>query len=280
MGSLSDYAENKLLDHVFNAAYTPAAAVYIGLSTADPTDDGSGTAEPVGNNYARQEIAFSAASGRKVVQDGDVTFDAASGPWGTITHWAIFDALNAGNMLAHGVFTSSFAPVSGNSPIVATTQVQIEIAATSGGAGFTTSCVHKMLDLMFRNTAWAAPAGNTFIALASAALDDADAATVADMTEQSGTDYVRVEVNPSTGAAPKWAAASGGALSNADVITMIASGSWTTDDWSQIVSMAVVSLVSGDAEIYCYDNDNIVDQTPGTGDTVQFAAGALDISLS
>lgn len=38
MGSLSDFAENELLDHLFNAAYSPASAIYLGLCTADPTD--------------------------------------------------------------------------------------------------------------------------------------------------------------------------------------------------------------------------------------------------
>ncbi len=40
MGSLSDYAENELLDHLFNAAYSPVATVYLALCTADPTDAG------------------------------------------------------------------------------------------------------------------------------------------------------------------------------------------------------------------------------------------------
>ena len=42
MGSLSDYAELELLDHVFNAAYSPVATVYLALCTADPTDAGTG----------------------------------------------------------------------------------------------------------------------------------------------------------------------------------------------------------------------------------------------
>ncbi len=36
MGSVSDFLEGKLLDHIFNAAYTPPGTVYLGLSTADP----------------------------------------------------------------------------------------------------------------------------------------------------------------------------------------------------------------------------------------------------
>ena len=42
MGSLSDYVELEVLDHVLKTAdWAQPAALYIGLSTADPTDDGS-----------------------------------------------------------------------------------------------------------------------------------------------------------------------------------------------------------------------------------------------
>ena len=35
---MSDYLENEILDHILrNAAYTPASAVYIGLSTGSLT---------------------------------------------------------------------------------------------------------------------------------------------------------------------------------------------------------------------------------------------------
>jgi hypothetical protein len=69
MGSFSNYLENELLDHVFGAAaYSAPATLYVGLSTADPTDDDSGLAEPSGNGYARVAVTnnatnFPAASG-------------------------------------------------------------------------------------------------------------------------------------------------------------------------------------------------------------------------
>lgn len=51
------YLENALLNHAVNkSAYTPPTTVYVGLSTADPGDDGTGLAEPAGNGYARQAI--------------------------------------------------------------------------------------------------------------------------------------------------------------------------------------------------------------------------------
>jgi hypothetical protein len=43
--------------------------------------------------------------------------------------------------------------------------------------------------------------------------------------------------------------------------------------------MAIVDAASS-GNILCYDNANIVDQTPTSSDTISFAAGALDITLT
>ena len=41
-------------------------------------------------------------------------FGEATGSWGTITHFAIYDALTDGNMLGYGSLTSSRAVSDGN----------------------------------------------------------------------------------------------------------------------------------------------------------------------
>lgn len=282
MGSLADFAENELLDHLFNAAYSPVATVYLGLCTADPTDAATGAScseAANANGYARTAIAFGAAAARKITQNAQVDFPQASGAWGTITHWVITDNAThgAGNALAHGAFTSSFSPVSGNTPSVASAQAYVEVSATSGGAGFTTATVNSLLDLMFRNQAYASPAGNTFLALLTAVCSDA-ATTMAGQTECSGTSYARKEVNPNGGAAPTWDLAAAGALDNGEVITFATPGS---GGWTQVVAVGIVDALTGTAaNVIAYDNDNIVDQTPAENDTVQFAAGAFDAALS
>ena len=110
MGGFSDYWENKILDHIFGkGSYTPPT-IYVGLSTADPTDDGSGLAEQSGNGYARVQTSTSdwnAASNGTLDNSSDITFTQATGNWGTITHFALFDAATAGNMLAHGALNQS-----------------------------------------------------------------------------------------------------------------------------------------------------------------------------
>ena len=105
MGSFSDYWEGKILNHIFGKDnYTPPI-LYVALSTTDPLDDASGLTEPAGNAYARVETSASdwnAASGGSLDNADDIIFPKATGSWGTITHFALFDAETGGNMLAHG----------------------------------------------------------------------------------------------------------------------------------------------------------------------------------
>jgi len=105
MSSLSDYAENKLLDHLLGtAAYTAPTTVYIGLATQSFTDANS-SVEISGNNYARKAIAFDSAASGATDNTSAVEFNAATGTWGTITHFGIFDASAGNNLLVHGAFT-------------------------------------------------------------------------------------------------------------------------------------------------------------------------------
>ena len=123
MGSVTDFIENEWLDHLCNAAFVPAATVFLALCTGDPTDAATGAAmSEVANaaGYVRKAITFNAAAARAIVQAGAVSFDQASGAWGTISHWAVVSSAThgAGNVYAHGSFTASFAPVAGNTPTV------------------------------------------------------------------------------------------------------------------------------------------------------------------
>jgi hypothetical protein len=104
---MSDYLENKVLDHVLGTtSYTMPATVYVGLSTGSFADDNSGT-ELTGNGYARQSIAFDAAASGTTDNTSNVDFPAATGSWGTVSHYGLFDALSGGNLLIHGAFTTS-----------------------------------------------------------------------------------------------------------------------------------------------------------------------------
>lgn len=108
MAELSDYLENKLLDHVLRGAtggtaYTQPATVYIALHTANPTDAGSG-AEVSGGSYVRKSLTFSAASGGATANTNAQTISAM--PTATVTYIALWDAVSGGNLLFHSPVSS------------------------------------------------------------------------------------------------------------------------------------------------------------------------------
>jgi hypothetical protein len=107
MAELSDYLENKLLDHVLrNISYTSPTTVFVGLFTADPTDAGTGT-EVSGGSYARQIVSVTTATGGIVTSSADVTFPQCTASWGTVSHIGLLDALSSGNLLMHTALTTS-----------------------------------------------------------------------------------------------------------------------------------------------------------------------------
>jgi hypothetical protein len=266
VGKISNYLANELLDHVFNAAYAPPATVYLGLSTADPTDTGSGLAEPVGSGYARQPITFGAAASRRVTQGSAVTFPQATGAWGTVSHWALFDAVSGGNMLAHGALAQAKSVVANNTPSVPSGEVWIEVTAGE----MSTALVHSLLNLAFRNVAYARP--TTYVGVATAVLGDAT--TGSTVSEPAGGAYARTQVNPNGGGAPAWGVAASRAVTNGAAVTLPAA----TAAWGTVVASFIASAASG-GDILFYDNDT-ADQAVGSGDTVQFGAAAITVTLN
>ena len=107
MSAMSNYLENEILDHILGTgAYTMPTTVYVGLSTGSFADDNSGT-ELSGSGYARQSVTFNAASGGTADNSAAVEFSAATGSWGSVSHFGIFDASTGGNLLIHGAFTTA-----------------------------------------------------------------------------------------------------------------------------------------------------------------------------
>ena len=107
MSAMSNYLENALVNATLrNTAYTSPTTVYVGLFTTDPTDAGSGT-EVSGGSYVRQSATFAAPSNGASSTSADVTFPQATANWGTVTHFGVFDASTAGNLLDHGALTTS-----------------------------------------------------------------------------------------------------------------------------------------------------------------------------
>lgn len=128
MSAMSDYLENEILDHILGTgAYTMPSAVYVGLSTASFNDDNSGT-ELTGNGYARVSATFSAAASGTTSNNAGIEFSAATGSWGSVSHFGLFDASTGGNLLIHGAFTTAKTVATGDILKIATGDLDITAA--------------------------------------------------------------------------------------------------------------------------------------------------------
>lgn len=105
-GAFGLTVRNGLLDLVFGKqTYTRASTVYGGLFTSPNASDGTGGGTEVsGGSYARKSITNnstnfpSASSGSKSL-GALQAFATATGSWGTVTDFGLFDASSGGNLL-------------------------------------------------------------------------------------------------------------------------------------------------------------------------------------
>lgn len=126
--SFADFLEGELLDHLFDVGAYNAPTIYVGLSTADPTDDASGLAEPSGGAYARVACAAWSRSGNEVDNDAAVTFTEATGAWGTVTYGCLFDAATSGNLLLSFALDTPRAITSGITPRFSAGELNITLS--------------------------------------------------------------------------------------------------------------------------------------------------------
>jgi hypothetical protein len=119
MAAMTDYLENKLVDHIFrDTAFTMPAALYMSLHSSNPGETGAN--EISGNSYARAQLdpsvsnwkstngttsGASSGTGGQTANAVAITFPTPTGSWGTVTHFAIWDAGSSGNPLVYGELT-------------------------------------------------------------------------------------------------------------------------------------------------------------------------------
>jgi hypothetical protein len=146
MGAMSDYLENKLIDHVFRAvSYTAPSAIYVGLFTTAPNDANSGGVEVSGGSYARVNLApsttnWAATNGATTTtnpssgtsgttsNNSAITFAAPTANWGTIVAVGVYDASTSGNLLFYANLTASKTVNNGDAaPSFAISQLTFQI---------------------------------------------------------------------------------------------------------------------------------------------------------
>lgn len=262
MGSLCNYAEDAMLDHLFEGtALTTPASVWVGLHVGDPTETGAGgTGEVSGNAYARKQITFGAPASRVITSSGIITFPTATGSWGTVDYFVIYDAETTGNPLAYGALASARAVGSGQTPSFASGQFTITFNANE----WADYGAESLLNHLFRSTTWTQP--TIYVALCEAAITDSNTGATIDEMEMTG--YAREAVSG-------WAASSGGATSNTGLIDF----STLTNTGETVEAIAIVdNATTAAGNLICYDNSE--SQAIADGDTVQIPIGDVDITLT
>lgn len=215
MSALSDHLENKVLEHILKAtAYTRPATVYLALFTSDPGEAGT-TGEVSGGSYARVAITNNNTSFPACATTGTptktlsigATFPTATAAWGTITHWALFDAsTGTTNLLFTGKFDTPRTVASGKTPKVPAGDISITIVNSSSG-GLTLYSQRKILDHILGGPSFTVPTA-VFLGLATGASGET-------LSEWEDSSYTRQEL--------AFAAASGGSIANTGAETFSAS---------------------------------------------------------
>lgn len=122
----SVYSRNFILNTLFkNTAGTLPSAWYVALFTADPEESTSN--EVTAADYARISTTFVTPLAGATRNAADVTFGTATTDWGTVTHFAIFDALTSGNMLHYDALETSLAIVTDDQVVIKAGELEVEV---------------------------------------------------------------------------------------------------------------------------------------------------------
>jgi hypothetical protein len=119
MSQMTDYLENKLVDHIFRGQqFSTPSTLYVSLHTANPGETGADELTTAGA-YARASISstlanWAATQGGTDASSGSsgqtenlatISFPTPTANWGTVTHFAVWDAASGGNPLLYGQLT-------------------------------------------------------------------------------------------------------------------------------------------------------------------------------
>jgi len=136
MGSMSNWLENEVLDHIAGSSFSVSSDLWLALFTSMPTDSsGSGT-ECSGTGYERKKFSNSTttwgtASAGAITTVAAIEFaQAGASGWGTIVGWAMFDSsttTGANHMYYWGSLTTSKAVNSGDTARFAAGDIDITL---------------------------------------------------------------------------------------------------------------------------------------------------------
>lgn len=115
MTDFSGYTENEIVEWLFKNIDMPASSsnIYVSLHTADEGENPDGSSEVSAADYNRASTApadwtVGGSDGPTTVDNANsITFGDPANNWGTITHFALWDASSGGNPLTTTIALNS-----------------------------------------------------------------------------------------------------------------------------------------------------------------------------
>ena len=104
------YFLNQVMGNLFKTKESPAlpSKYYIGLSSTAPNISGGNVTEPLSNSgYKRVKLEnLSEPADGVITNEQAISFDESTANWGTMSHFVIYDALEAGNLLMYDTLST------------------------------------------------------------------------------------------------------------------------------------------------------------------------------
>lgn len=118
--SKSDYLETALCNWVKGTTMPAApAAVFVALFNGDPTDAGSGGTEVTTTIRVagRVAVTFGSISGGGTMSNSAIVNFGNADAGATVTHFAVYDAASAGNLLGSAALSGGSQVISTGNPV-------------------------------------------------------------------------------------------------------------------------------------------------------------------
>jgi len=116
------------------------STLYVGFSTTTPNDSGGNVTEPSGNGYERIAVTNNTTNWPNASTSGGVTtktnandikFPEATGSWGTVTHWVLYEQQTGGTPVYFAALDTAKAITAGDEPYIKAGSMKITLERKS-----------------------------------------------------------------------------------------------------------------------------------------------------
>ena len=135
MTAMSNYMENKLINHIFrDTAWSAESGLYVGLDVAAELEAGTITKEISGNAYARMSVKGNAnwsAGSTSGLTDNEAAIEfvtSSGGDWGWVSGVFLSNAATSGDVILYGALTAPKLVTDGDQFVIAAGDLDITFA--------------------------------------------------------------------------------------------------------------------------------------------------------